>query len=300
MNHSKNNYTQSFHNTMTSAFVGQFIYLIQEREFVNSGENVFKVGRSSQLINRISSYPKGSNVIFAVKVSDAVIAETSVLQKLRNSNDVIQRKDIGSEYFQGYEMKLISIVTHVCATIDYPSKLISKVCTDSDDTCKIPKIITKGTRDPVILVNQYLESNIEHLKGKTMLCTEFYNTCMQFWDPNTILNYTQFAAILAKSMIVEKRQMHGPVFVFPREDPIDKFIEDCIIRDPKSFFTIKMAQAAYEDRKYYKFKSNFKAELQTKLDAHCIKQITYKQTPYHAVIKGYKLVSTCDEDDCVN
>ena len=73
---------------MTSAFVGQFIYLIQEREFVNSGENVFKVGRSSQLINRISSYPKGSNVIFAVKVSDAVIAETSVLQKPRNSNDV--------------------------------------------------------------------------------------------------------------------------------------------------------------------------------------------------------------------
>ena len=37
------------------------IYLFQEREFINSGEDIYKVGKTKQEFNkRFSSYPKGT------------------------------------------------------------------------------------------------------------------------------------------------------------------------------------------------------------------------------------------------
>jgi hypothetical protein len=36
-------------------------YIIQEREFVNKNEGIYKIGRTSNLAKRICDYPKGSS-----------------------------------------------------------------------------------------------------------------------------------------------------------------------------------------------------------------------------------------------
>ena len=46
------------------------LYCLIEREFIQSGEKIYKVGKSVHLSQRMSSYPKGSYVISAFKVND--------------------------------------------------------------------------------------------------------------------------------------------------------------------------------------------------------------------------------------
>ena len=77
-----------------------YIYLIQLREFVNNKTDVYKMGKSKQKnCKRVDQYPKGSKV-FQVKIcNDCDKMEKKLLEIFRNK--FIQRKDIGSEYFEG-------------------------------------------------------------------------------------------------------------------------------------------------------------------------------------------------------
>jgi hypothetical protein len=77
-----------------------FIYLIQEREFIKTGENIYKVGKTHQPNQtRISHYPKGSNLLLYAPCDDCDICERKVLLILRQK--YINRTDIGREYFEG-------------------------------------------------------------------------------------------------------------------------------------------------------------------------------------------------------
>lgn len=75
------------------------IYLLQEREFVNSGENIYKIGRTSNFKNRMSDYPKGSKLLHVKTTSNSTKDEEELL-KIFNCM-FINRTDIGKEYFQG-------------------------------------------------------------------------------------------------------------------------------------------------------------------------------------------------------
>ena len=76
------------------------LYMIQEREFINTSEPVYKVGKTTQTVNkRLICYPKGSELLFTLKVSDCHSSETGLLAALRANFK--ERKDIGREYFEG-------------------------------------------------------------------------------------------------------------------------------------------------------------------------------------------------------
>jgi hypothetical protein len=78
----------------------QYVYLIKLREFVKSGENVFKIGRTSQEnFKRFYQYPKGSVILFQIICNDSVEAEKEIMNKFEKK--YILRKDIGNEYFEG-------------------------------------------------------------------------------------------------------------------------------------------------------------------------------------------------------
>ena len=78
----------------------QFCYLLQEREFINSKEPVYKIGRTiQQKMKRIQSYPKGSYLILFMKVYNCNVAEKLIIQTFNNM--FIQRIDIGTEYYEG-------------------------------------------------------------------------------------------------------------------------------------------------------------------------------------------------------
>lgn len=73
------------------------IYIIQEREFI--GQNVYKIGRTVNIVNRMMSYPKGSIVRFHTTCKQLVYIEGEV--KKQFAENFIWRKDLGAEYFQG-------------------------------------------------------------------------------------------------------------------------------------------------------------------------------------------------------
>jgi hypothetical protein len=94
-----------------------YIYIIREREFRRFGEPVWKPGRTEHesIQKRFSQYPKGSELIFAASVSDAVAAEKELMQLLASHRGLIHRKDIGREYFEGELEVIYGIASMVCA-----------------------------------------------------------------------------------------------------------------------------------------------------------------------------------------
>lgn len=92
------------------------IYILQEREFINKNENVYKIGMTRHQPNkRLSKYPKDSQLFLAVacKNEKTCDIENELIKKFNSM--FIQRNDIGNEYFQGdISVMMNEIFTTVC------------------------------------------------------------------------------------------------------------------------------------------------------------------------------------------
>lgn len=87
----------------------EYIYLLQEREFVKTNENIYKIGKTKQNnLKRFSSYPNGSKLLIQVICNNCDITENIILNKFKNI--FIQKKDIGFEYFTGDVYKMIDLI----------------------------------------------------------------------------------------------------------------------------------------------------------------------------------------------
>jgi hypothetical protein len=92
----------------------QFIYLIQTREFIKSGECIYKLGKTRNPKGRLTSYPKGSRIYLLLKCEDCDTTEKELIKLFTDKFNI--RNDIGNEYFYGNvdEMsKLISCLIHL-------------------------------------------------------------------------------------------------------------------------------------------------------------------------------------------
>ncbi len=92
-----------------------YIYLLITREFVNSGQSIYKIGRTAQkpYWQRFSQYPKDSIVILSIKVDDHIQTESVIKQKLKQTTGVKQKIEIGEEYFEGN----INLIRKICCDI---------------------------------------------------------------------------------------------------------------------------------------------------------------------------------------
>lgn len=75
------------------------VYIIQLREFINSGENVYKIGRSASVANRLKAYPKGSHIHMIMQCNDNVACERELKSVFDNKFKV--RREYGREYYAG-------------------------------------------------------------------------------------------------------------------------------------------------------------------------------------------------------
>jgi hypothetical protein len=80
------------------------IYLLQTREFL--GTNVFKIGRTCNIIDRFKSYPKNSVLLYFATCSNAVVIEKQIITLF--TQKYIKRKDLGNEYFEGIFSSIIT------------------------------------------------------------------------------------------------------------------------------------------------------------------------------------------------
>ena len=97
-----------------------YIYLLQEREFLKTKENVFKVGMTTkQNHERFNQYPKGSILLFQMICENCKNMETQIITSFKEK--FTQRKDIGTEYFEGNYKNMIDIIY---------STIKNELCTD--------------------------------------------------------------------------------------------------------------------------------------------------------------------------
>ena len=52
--------------------MSNYIYLLQEREFIKTNENIYKIGMTTKLnFERFNQYPKGSVLLFQIICEDS-------------------------------------------------------------------------------------------------------------------------------------------------------------------------------------------------------------------------------------
>ena len=89
------------------------IYIIKLREFINNGEDVYKIGKTKKNnFNRFKNYPKGSRLLYYVKVNEYDKVEKIIIEIFKKKYK--QRRDLGLEYF---EEKFVEIETEINSII---------------------------------------------------------------------------------------------------------------------------------------------------------------------------------------
>lgn len=102
---------------------GEGIYLLREREFARLNEDVYKIGRSKNIKNRMNNYPKGSSIELMMGCQDSVAVEKSLLDIFRKK--FIPKTEYGAEYFYGDKLTMIRTITDFINTNASINTLIS-------------------------------------------------------------------------------------------------------------------------------------------------------------------------------
>ena len=92
-------YDTPFIHTMPIIIPTGFIYFLQEREFAQSDQNVYKLGFTENLQIRMEGYPKSSILYFVNYCNHPRLVESELLHEFRKM--YIPRPEFGNEYFQG-------------------------------------------------------------------------------------------------------------------------------------------------------------------------------------------------------
>jgi hypothetical protein len=94
-----------------------FIYLIQEREFINTKENIYKIGKTINIKHRMPAYPKQSLLYFCFYCTTCIDeVEKNII--LFFDINFKKRIDIGSEYYEGDVATMIKYLT-LCLNQQY-------------------------------------------------------------------------------------------------------------------------------------------------------------------------------------
>jgi hypothetical protein len=96
--------------------MAEYIYLIREREFIKSNEQIYKIGKSKQEnCKRTKSYPKGSILECVFRVDDCNQKEKDIITLLTTKYK--RRKDIGNEYFEGDRNEMIKDIIPITCNV---------------------------------------------------------------------------------------------------------------------------------------------------------------------------------------
>ena len=99
-----------------------YIYLLQEKEFIKT--NIYKIG----ITQEINQYPENSIILFQIYCNN--ISEEEIIKQIikQFTENFIQRKDIGDEYFEGDSKKMINMINIIYLTIKNERSLCNKIC----------------------------------------------------------------------------------------------------------------------------------------------------------------------------
>lgn len=102
-------------------FCNGYIYLIYIREYLLQGLPIYKIGLTTDLIERLRQYPKGSMYIYTCYCENISITENHIKKIFIDLFH--QRRDLGIEYFEGNIHQMVSII-HTHVQLDFINNVI--------------------------------------------------------------------------------------------------------------------------------------------------------------------------------
>lgn len=87
--------------------LGEYIYLVQERESIRCKDNIYKIGKTTQKpMKRMSAYPTGSKLWITIIVNKSSVAENDLIEIFKIKFKQI--RNIGKEYFFGNPIDMMN------------------------------------------------------------------------------------------------------------------------------------------------------------------------------------------------
>lgn len=85
-----------------------YIYLLRERQFIDAGQNIYKLGGSGSVLDACSDY----KIIVMIMITDYESGVDVVRRVFENNFGV--RADIGRGYFEGSPNSMVHIIFEKC------------------------------------------------------------------------------------------------------------------------------------------------------------------------------------------
>jgi hypothetical protein len=190
---------------MNNIMMSQYIYLLQEREFIKTKEYVYKVGMTKKENHeRFNQYPKGSVLLFQLICNNCKNMEKLILKKFKENFK--QRKDIGNEYFEG-EYKLMIDIIYL--TIKDELNINEEIINDEEEIINDEEEITndeekKEEQDPE-------EDNTDKLSEdeteENKICEDVIEN--PIYKITTYNEWIKYNNIISKVIITNKKREEG-------------------------------------------------------------------------------------------
>ena len=161
---------------MSEKIVINYIYLLQEREFIKTKENIYKIGMTKkENLHRFNQYPKSSLLLFQMICNDCRNSEKQIIKLFKEKFK--HRRDIGNEYFEGEYKSMIDLIY---STIKDEINIHEESIFDDEDT----KDKVEDTKDNKQKLRQ--ENTREDLKNQ---CNKGYQciTCDMYFKTKKCL-----------------------------------------------------------------------------------------------------------------
>lgn len=147
--------------------MSNYVYIIQEREFVRLGEPTYKIGKTGQETpwDRLKQYPKGSETYLLLKVDDKDEFERKILALFRNKYK--QMSDYGVEYFQGDVKEMVQDFVNIQNNTDVKIKAPEPEPETKPELTSMNDLINKCD-DMSLMEDQNIEDDeiqIKHFKN---------------------------------------------------------------------------------------------------------------------------------------
>jgi hypothetical protein len=133
-----------------------YIYLLKEREFIKTNEDIYKIGRTKKPNHqRFNQYPMGSILLFQMICDDCHHMEQHLI-KLFKENFVL-RKDYGNEYFEGDHRNMMQFIYTAITESNNTELIPIQIGRKEEGVIKCKKKTTHAR-----LVNSFLKECVEH------------------------------------------------------------------------------------------------------------------------------------------
>lgn len=94
-----------------------YIYILQEKYFIKTKQNIFKIAYTSKnIIQKYKEHPKNSNLLFCCPLNSKICKDYENIIIKQFSSKFIQKKEIGIEYFEGELNKLLLTLINIIKT----------------------------------------------------------------------------------------------------------------------------------------------------------------------------------------